>query len=148
MKKSLIIILIVLALATILRIVSTLRPTQQVIQDTPEDPLGILPFDSGVTGKVLLGPVCPVMQYPPDPACDDRPYETTVQVISVGSPKSSPFATVKTNKDGEYTLMLPPGKYGLQAIGGNPLPWCATKEITIKPSVILQINLSCDTGIR
>lgn len=106
------------------------------------------PNNSGVRGTVLLGPTCPVMREPPDPNCADKPYATTVQVMAIGSPKSSPFATVETDKEGRYKIMLPPGEYGLQAIGGTPFPSCGTQNITIEPDVILETDLSCDTGIR
>jgi len=106
------------------------------------------PNNSGVRGTVLLGPICPVMREPPDPNCADKPYATTVQVIAVGSPKSSPFATVETDKEGRYEVMLPPGEYALQPVGGSVMPRCGTKNITIEPDVILETDLSCDTGIR
>ena len=104
--------------------------------------------DSGVRGKVLLGPVCPVMRDPPDPQCADKSYQTTVQVIKVGSPKSSPFATVETDKEGRYEILLPPGDYALQPIGGSVFPRCETKEVTVIASEVLEADLSCDTGIR
>jgi hypothetical protein len=109
---------------------------------------GILPFKSGAFGKVLLGPTCPVIKEPPEPDCDDKPYQTTVQVIAIGSPKSSPFATVESDKEGIYKAFLPPGEYGLQAIGKIPFPRCETKSVTIEPDIMLEIDLSCDTGIR
>ena len=112
-----------------------------------QDGTGILPFDSGVFGKVLLGPTCPVIQEG-DNSCADKLYSTTIQVISTGSPKSSPFATVESNKDGNYTVMLPPGKYSLQALGGGLSLECGWKNITIEPSKMTEVNLSCDTGIR
>ncbi len=108
----------------------------------------ILPYNSGVRGTVMLGPMCPVMRDPPDPNCADKPYETTVQVIAIGSSKSSPFATVESDKEGNYKIMLPSGEYALQPVGGSVMPRCETKNITIKPNVILEANLSCDTGIR
>jgi hypothetical protein len=101
-----------------------------------------------VSGVVTLGPTCPVMRNPPDPQCADRPYVTTVQVIEVGSPKSSPFATAKTDAMGQYSVNLPPGSYALQPIGGNTLPRCETKEVTVVEGVSQKVNLSCDTGIR
>ena len=109
---------------------------------------GILPFDSGMRGQVLLGPTCPVMRDPPDPQCADKPYATTIQVIRIGSPVSSPFATVKTDTEGNYSVSLPPGAYALQPKSGQVFPRCETKEVTVVPSKILEVNLSCDTGIR
>lgn len=101
-----------------------------------------------VRGKVSLGPNCPVVKDPLDPACADKPYKTTVQVIEINSPKSAPVATVETNSQGIYTISLPVGEYGLQPIGGNPLPRCETKEVTVASNATQTVNLSCDTGIR
>ncbi|MDP3955752.1 MAG: Gmad2 immunoglobulin-like domain-containing protein [bacterium] len=110
--------------------------------------VGILPFNSGVRGRVLRGPVCPVMQNPPDPNCADKPYESVVQVITAGTSKNSLFSSVETNMDGEYQAMLPPGNYSIQAVGGNPFPACSAVSVTIEPDVMTDLNLSCDTGIR
>lgn len=114
---------------------------------TPCPQKNILPFDSGVEGEVLLGPTCPVMRVG-DTACADKPYATTIQIIAVGSPKSSPFATVNSDKEGAYKIMLPPGDYALQPVGGSVLPRCETKNITIIPSKIIKADLACDSGIR
>jgi len=112
---------------------------------------GMPPYDSGVRGQVLLGPTCPVMREPPDPDCADKPYETTILVISMNDTdviKSSPFATTKSYEDGKYVIALPPGKYALQPIGGRVMPSCETKEITVPPLKFIDIILTCDTGIR
>ncbi len=110
-------------------------------------PCPILPFNSGVEGVVMLGPTCPVMREG-DNSCADKPYATNIQVIAVGSPNSSPFATVESDKQGKYKIILPPGEYALQAVGGAVMPRCETKNITIEPAKIIKVNLSCDTGIR
>lgn len=109
---------------------------------------GILPYDSGVSGTVSIGPICPVVKNPSDPACADKPYKTTVQVILINSPKSSPFATTESDDQGRYKIMLPPGEYALQPVGKNPLPRCETKNITVEPKMVKELNLACDTGIR
>lgn len=104
--------------------------------------------NSGVKGVVTLGPTCPVERIPPDPTCAPKGYKTTIQVISVGNPNSTPFATTKTNASGEYSVSLPPGKYDLQPVGGNILPRCETKEVTVVKNIVQEVNLTCDTGIR
>lgn len=104
--------------------------------------------NSGVDGTVTLGPTCPVVRNPPDPQCADKPYATTIQVIAVGSPDGSPFASVESDKEGKYKIMLPPGEYALQPVGGSVLPRCETKNIKVIQSKILEVNLTCDTGIR
>lgn len=108
----------------------------------------VIALKSGVEGVVTIGPTCPVERFPPDPNCADRPYATSIQVISIGSPKSSPFTTIESDKEGKYKIMLPPGEYALQPIGGSVMPRCETKNITIEPSKIIKVNLSCDSGIR
>ncbi len=107
----------------------------------------VLSVDSGVTGKVLLGPICPGMRIPPDLACADKGYATTVQVIEKDSIKSL-FASVKSDEEGNYTVLLPQGKYRIQALGGQPFPSCAWEEITVEKDTVLTKDLSCDTGIR
>lgn len=37
---------------------------------------GILPYNSGVRGAVVLGPTCPAERIPPDPTCAPKPYAT------------------------------------------------------------------------
>ena len=106
---------------------------------------GILPFDSGVSGVVTIGPICPVEKNEP---CSNQPYETSVQVIAVGSPKSSPFAVVESDKEGRYKAMLPPGVYTLQAVGGNSALRCESKNVSVEPSAMSTIDLSCDSEIR
>jgi hypothetical protein len=107
---------------------------------------GIVAFTSGVNGMVLLGPICPVMQYPPDSQCADRGYETDVQITNVASGKL--FSLVHTDASGLYEVSLPPGEYKLEAMGKQPFPICASKTVIIGAEQMQTINLSCDTGIR
>jgi hypothetical protein len=120
----------------------TITKTLETSQST------ITPFKSGVAGKVLLGPTCPVMRNPPDPQCGDMGYQTTVQVFLKTRPKDSIFASVKTDKDGNFKVMLPPGEYGIEALGGTTFPTCQTQFIKVEPDVVMDLNVSCDTGIR
>ena len=119
-----------------------------MFEKVESDDSGILPFNSGVSGIVSLGPTCPVMQYPPDPDCNDKPFETTVQVFAKNSASTAPFAVTRTDKEGRYSFALPPGGYTLQAVSGKPFPSCGAQSITIEPEVAIEVNLSCDTGIR
>ena len=121
-----------------------------VVQNVDTKDIGggsILPYDSGVEGVVTIGPTCPVMREG-DTSCSDKPYLTSIQIIQIGSPKSSPFATVQTDKNGKYKIMLPPGDYALQPVGGPVLPRCETQEVTLVPAKIIKMDLYCDTGIR
>ncbi|MEN9582562.1 MAG: hypothetical protein RL641_516 [Candidatus Parcubacteria bacterium] len=132
----------------IFTITKTLEPSQSTTTPPPSGGSGIAPFKSGVAGKVLLGPTCPVMRNPPDPECADKGYATTVHVFQKTRPKDSIFASVKTDKDGNFNIMLPPGEYGIEALGGKTFPTCETQFIKVEPDVVMDFNLSCDTGIR
>ncbi|HZJ42021.1 MAG TPA: Gmad2 immunoglobulin-like domain-containing protein [Patescibacteria group bacterium] len=114
---------------------------------TPCSQKSILPYDSGVEGVVTLGPTCPVMRVG-DTTCNDNPYATTIQIFLSGSAKSSPFTTVNSDKNGAYKVMLPPGEYAFQPVGGSTLPYCETKNITVNAEKITKVDLTCDTGIR
>lgn len=107
---------------------------------------GIMPYNSGVRGTVLLGPTCPVMRDPPDPQCADRPYETAITVRRAGS--NSTFVIGKSDVSGLYKFSLPPGSYTLVASGGTTLPRCAEVDVTVGATGYVTIPISCDTGIR
>lgn len=123
-----------------------IKPPTDIDIEPVEPPVGILPFDSGVMGKVLLGPVCPVVREGDD-SCNDKPYVTTINVFSSGDDKN-PFSSVESGKDGNYKVMLPPGNYILRPTSGKMFPRCGEQAITIEPSLLSEVNLFCDTGVR
>ncbi len=107
---------------------------------------GIAPYNSGVTGTILLGPTCPVVREPPDPACAEKPYATAVIVYRTGG--TAPFAIGNSDENGEFRFTLPPGSYRIVAKGGTPLPSCGETNAAVVPEEYTEIELSCDTGIR
>jgi hypothetical protein len=107
---------------------------------------GILPYTSGIQGKVSLGPTCPVARTPPDPECADKGYATLVSVSRLGS--SSIYATVKSDANGAFQFSLPPGSYTVSAAGGQTLPRCSSVTATVGPSGYVIADISCDTGIK
>jgi CHRD domain len=55
-------------------------------------------LDSGIEGKVTVGPVCPgAIPDPPDPNCADRPYQSVVVVKAADGQKllSRPNSLIK-----------------------------------------------------
>jgi hypothetical protein len=102
--------------------------------------------DSGIRGKVTLGPTCPVERIPPDPNCADRPYQTLVAIFHASDPV---HAIVLTHSDasGTFSASLPPGEYTLGA-GESDLPRCDHPQVTVAPQTFTTTTISCDTGIR
>jgi hypothetical protein len=107
---------------------------------------GILPYNSGITGTVMLGPTCPVMSNPPDPQCADKGYQTLVAVFHASDPVHA-YAFVKSAPDGTFKISLPPGDYVIGA-GESNLPRCAQTNVTVGPTGYTSVVVSCDTGIR
>ncbi|MCR4283955.1 MAG: hypothetical protein NUV64_01375 [Parcubacteria group bacterium] len=119
--------------------------SNELIDDETDEVNNILPFDSGVVGKVLLGPICPVVREGDD-SCNDKLYAVIINVFSTGNDNF--FSSIESDKDGNYKVMLPPGDYVLIPKSGKMFPRCSEQAVTIKPSVLSEVNLSCDTGIR
>lgn len=64
---------------------------------------------SGIYGRVLLGPPCPVSLE--RQLCQERPLEAT---IAVRAPSGKPIAIVRSGRDGRFRKALPPGTYRLE----------------------------------
>ena len=108
---------------------------------------GILPYNSGVRGTVLLGPTCPVQRIPPDPQCADKPYATNIAVYKAGG--STALTTGKSDATGAFEFALPPGSYTLVISGATmSLPRCNDTNVTVLPNAYATADISCDTGIR
>lgn len=106
----------------------------------------IVPYDSGVSGTVSLGPTCPVERIPPDPQCANKGYATAVVAYRAGS--SKPFVIGNSDATGAFKLSLPPGLYTLKAGGSTMLPRCNPVDVTVAATGYATTTISCDTGIR
>lgn len=106
---------------------------------------GILPGGTGIEGRVLAGPTCPVVKLN-DPSCDDRPVPGATLVIL--DARGAEVARVVTDVDGHYAVTLPSGPYTIEPQpvegffrGAEPL------AVTVGDGVIT-VDISFDTGIR
>jgi hypothetical protein len=107
---------------------------------------GILPYQSGIQGIVMLGPTCPVERMPPDPNCADKPYSALVAIFRTSDPVHAVVIT-RSDAQGHFQASLPPGSYTVGA-GESNLPRCPQTPATVGPSGYTQITIMCDTGIR
>ncbi|TSC69065.1 MAG: hypothetical protein G01um101456_360 [Parcubacteria group bacterium Gr01-1014_56] len=103
---------------------------------------------SGIKGTVMLGPTCPVMRDPPDPACADKPYKTTLVLTTPDGARV--LKTFSSDEKGVFSLQVQPGDYAIRsAAAANILPYCAsTGSIKVRAGIYTTANVSCDTGIR
>lgn len=100
-----------------------------------------------VSGYVHAGPVCPVVQDPPDPACADRSVEGAVIVVEDAS--RAEVGRVVTSADGTFAITLAPGAYTLvpQPVEGL-LGTAESQEVVVADGPVTGIDFAYDTGIR
>jgi len=106
----------------------------------------ILPYNSGVSGTVLLGPTCPVERIPPDPSCAPKAYATAIVVYRINS--NTPFVLGNSDATGTFKFSLPPGSYTLKTTSGALYPRCNPVNVTVDAVGYAAAAISCDTGIR
>ncbi|HZB01237.1 MAG TPA: carboxypeptidase-like regulatory domain-containing protein [Actinomycetota bacterium] len=98
---------------------------------------------SGIRGRALAGPQCPV-EIAGSP-CPDLPFEGTVIATNVAT---GDVATVQTDADGRFRLSLPPGTYEVSIVSESPPPTAKPQTVQVEPGTFTAITLAVDTGIR
>jgi hypothetical protein len=101
--------------------------------------------DSGIRGKVVYGPTCPVER--PGEKCFAG-YETTIRITIL--PERIYAKTIHTGDEGYFRTKLPPGRYRLKPRGGkNGFPSCPYRDVTVRSGEFTRAGrIDCDTGIR
>jgi carboxypeptidase family protein len=100
---------------------------------------------TGIEGRLVAGPTCPVVQ-PNDPACADRPLPgVTVVVLTAAGTEA---ARTTTDAEGFYAIPLPPGPYTIepQQIEGM-MRGSAPIDVVVGDGVVT-VDIPYDTGIR
>ena len=103
---------------------------------------------SGIQGKVLLGPICPVIQDPPEAQCADRLFKTNLVLTTPDGEKI--VRSFSSNDKGEFQVSVVPGQYLIRSAPGGPMmPSCFKGElIEVKTNFYTEVIVNCDTGIR
>ena len=107
------------------------------------------PANTGVAGRILIGPTCPIVTNSCPPA---KPGHGTVRVETAPRSRGGGGRLVKTvgsDLHGNFTTTLPAGRYALvveKSGSGYPLP--KPSVVDVKTGVMSQVTLVLDTGIR
>jgi hypothetical protein len=102
---------------------------------------------TGIQGRALAGPVCPVETVPPDPDCAARPVaDATIAIRDAGGAE---VARSVTAADGSFFVELPAGDYVVEpqpvdGLMGTPSP----QAVAVVAGRIALIQFEYDTGIR
>jgi hypothetical protein len=103
------------------------------------------PVDSGITGQVLIGPMCPVVIEGQD--CPDQPYQATLTVNSLNGKRIVRF---QTDKQGNFKVPLAPGEYILhpERPQDRPLPYAGEQRFMVRAGEFTRLTVTYDSGIR
>lgn len=128
--------------------VNTVSTSTQNSQDELPPPTPLPLRIGGISGEILIGPICAVARVPADPKCSDRPYQTSMQIIDLQ--QSKVVGQFTSDTFGKFKVELPAGKYRIDDLKGAPIyPRCGSADsITVKSGIFTNITLNCDTGIR
>ena len=103
--------------------------------------------DSGIEGKVVKGPMCPVERS--DQPCPDKPVEAEIEIQ--GPDDQDNKLRIRSGEDGRFRIDLAPGKYTLTPISPNPgAPPRAPgpQSVTVESGKYTQVTVKYDSGIR
>jgi hypothetical protein len=105
-----------------------------------------VPPGASLTLLLTAGPVCPVEQVPPDPACAPRP--AAGQVVAILD-REREVARGTSDADGRIDFALPAGRYTVRAVAaaGFPAP-PADQIVDVAAGAPMELTLDYDTGIR
>lgn len=98
----------------------------------------------GISGMVLLGPHCPVVQEGEE--CADTLFETQLVVMNVDGTRV--IEEFSSDANGEFEVLLPVGEYVIRSPGNISLPYCDSGPVAVSEGTMTEIVVYCDTGIR
>jgi hypothetical protein len=106
---------------------------------------GIVPGGSGIQGRVLAGPTCPVVTLN-DPSCNDRPVPgATILVLDI---RGTEVARLLTDANGNYAVALPSGPYTIEPQPVEGFMRVAEPVAVTVGDGVASVDLAYDTGIR
>jgi hypothetical protein len=95
--------------------------------------------DSGIRGRALLAPACPVEPC----SVSEQPYTGSFVVRKDGAV----VAKVKTDGEGRFDVRLEPGQYVLESESAG-LPLLKPVDVTVHAHEFADVELAFDSGIR
>ncbi len=100
---------------------------------------------SGIIGRVLLGPTCPVIRADMQEQCKDKPFKTTLAVLESGTDRE--ITRFDSDEDGVFEVIVPPGDYIIASLKDKILPRCS-EPVKVNAGQFTDVVVHCDTGIR
>jgi len=103
------------------------------------------PMATGITGIVRISPAHPGPQRVGEPG--HKPMAgAKVQVLDANQ---RVVARAVTDADGKFSVALGAGEYSVEVdTGGAALPRCGSADAEVRDGHVVQVELSCDSGMR
>jgi len=103
------------------------------------------PGDSGISGIVTIGPMCPVERV--DTPCPDQPFQATIVVDDAHGKEVTRF---DSGADGSFRVALAPGSYTLvpQSPNGGGPPSAGEQTVEVRSGAYTDVTIQYDSGIR
>ncbi len=103
------------------------------------------PADSGIQGRVFIGPLCPVVQE--GVPCPDAPFEASIRVRRASG---KVVTTVHSSKDGRFRVKLARGEYVLEPLSPNEgaPPQAGAVPVRVRAHAFTRVTITYDSGIR
>jgi len=101
---------------------------------------------SGIIGKVILGPNCPVLPANQTEACADKPFKTTLVIKTAAG--TNEVARTQSDDEGFFKIVLPPGNYQIGGEDVTKYPIARPETVTVGKAEFVSILVYFDTGIR
>ncbi len=103
---------------------------------------------SGIEGKVLLGPMCPVEKSPREEGCANKYFQTNLELTTVDGSKV--IKKFSSDVDGLFKVSVAPGEYAIRNVQTtSPYPSCGKAGIVpVEANKYTRVTVNCDTGIR
>jgi hypothetical protein len=104
---------------------------------------------SGIRGRVLEGPTCPVERVPSEPRCAPRPLVATLHIRRIGSQRLA--KSVRSQRDGRFRVSLAPGAYVVRPlpVSSSFLPRPPSPfRVEVRSGRFAVVTITYDTGIR
>jgi len=102
-------------------------------------------FATGVSGRVVVGPQCPIERT--DTPCPDAPYDGVVDIL-VDDPERELIARVRTDAEGFFATALPAGSFIIAVQTNGVFPVCSEEQVVVAENEVTDISVTCDSGIR
>src|SRR5439155_25449016 len=97
-------------------------------------------LDSGVKGKVLYGPTCPVQRA--GESCV-RPYRAKLRVLKQAT--RGVVATTRSDAGGRFTVRIAPGRYVIQPISAHLYPRASSQRVRVRAHRFTRVTIFFDS---